>query len=227
MGDDDEDIIKDGIVRRIAVSPAMVALVDEWRKEGENGFLAVPPEVAAFIAAWREGDRLLLEGEGPNRGGGGLLGDAQRCRDCGCSWFRPCKPPCHWVLPDLCSNCHATNRVQGILVPLHAAAAAALFFGELPEATTCKESLRVPPEAAAFVQAWREEKTVPHFRAAVAALFFGDLPVIPNEPIPIERHLPPRHAQQPKPVVHKPTMKQERRAKQRAAKKARRITRNA
>lgn len=34
-----------------------------------------------------------------------LARENQKCRICGCTWDNACEGGCHWVEPDLCSNC--------------------------------------------------------------------------------------------------------------------------
>ena len=40
---------------------------------------------------------------------------ARRCRVCGCTDERACPGGCHWITPDLCSEC--APAVRGIIVP--------------------------------------------------------------------------------------------------------------
>lgn len=54
-------------------------------------------KTSAAMHLWRHGNR------------------ERRCRGCGCTEYRPCMTvvgPCHWVEPDLCSNCADTTRLE-------------------------------------------------------------------------------------------------------------------
>jgi len=66
-------------------------------------------ELGVVIAAGEdEADAVAARDFGSAADGGWL---ETCCRVCGCSQSRACRPPCHWVEPDLCSHCAGPRRL--------------------------------------------------------------------------------------------------------------------